>query len=208
MNRKAIYTGGWTPAWYFRAHFILFAVATLIATVNDYWFVMAGVWTGWLAAWLMWGGEIRKDQTGRFRSIQVIRNGQREPYMIRRHLLPHNRVCNLYLHTYVDSDDERVLHDHPWWSVSLCLKGELREYFQVGNSKLPEVRRIRAGRVVVRGPEFSHRLALDSRRAVTLFLTGPRVRLWGFHCPQGWIPYFEFQFKDGCGEFVEDWRTT
>jgi hypothetical protein len=41
----------------------------------------------------------------------------------------------------------------------------------------------------------------------TLFITGPRVRSWGFHCPGGWVPWQRFTAPDdagaigpGCGE--------
>jgi hypothetical protein len=32
----------------------------------------------------------------------------------------------------------------------------------------------------------------DILPAWTLFITGPRWREWGFHCPQGWIHHDHF----------------
>lgn len=46
--------------------------------------------------------------------------------------------------------------------------------------------RRRAGDVVFRCASTPHRLEIDGNACVTLFLTGPKVRAWGFHCPQGW----------------------
>jgi hypothetical protein len=44
--------------------------------------------------------------------------------------------------------------------------------------------------------------------AWTLFITGRRVRDWGFHCPKGWVPWQEFtdptdsgRVGKGCGEY-------
>ncbi len=43
--------------------------------------------------------------------------------------------------------------------------------------------------------------------SITLFMTGPRRREWGFLCPQGWRPWYEFvdpvdegAIGPGCGE--------
>jgi hypothetical protein len=46
------------------------------------------------------------------------------PYMRRWWLIPRNRLFNVYLHHIIMRDDDaRALHDHPWWNVSLVLKG-------------------------------------------------------------------------------------
>ena len=64
---------------------------------------------------------------------------------------------------------------------------------------------------VVRSPETAHRLKLMNPGwpAETLFITGPRVREWGFACPKGWVPWQEFvapsdkgQIGRGCGEMA------
>lgn len=44
-----------------------------------------------------------------------------------------------------------------------------------------------------RRPGAAHRLVIEpGRPAWSLFLTGPKVREWGFHCPQGWRPWRAF----------------
>ena len=109
-------------------------------------------------------------------------------YLERWHIIPRNRFFNIYLHKFSGSDDDRALHDHPWWSVSFLLKGRLHEIYKaeiVGFSF--RVRKpIKRFRPVFRPASHAHRLELQSKAAWTLFITGPRVREWGFHCPKGW----------------------
>lgn len=108
-------------------------------------------------------------------------------YMLRWYAWPRNKMSNLYVHEFLRSDDDRALHDHPWWSVSVCLSGEMIEHLPSGR-----VRCVRAGDVRLRSARHAHRLELVSDRALTLFLTGPVVRTWGFHCPQGWRHWRDF----------------
>ncbi|HXG70575.1 MAG TPA: hypothetical protein VNJ04_08195 [Gemmatimonadaceae bacterium] len=118
--------------------------------------------------------------------------GGSEPYLKRWWVIPRNRRFNVYLHEILRDDDDRALHDHPWWNVSVILRGG---YVEV----MPDGRRTRrVGQVVFRRAEAAHRLVLTrdvSGRAVpcwSLFITGPRVRDWGFWCPKGWRPWREF----------------
>lgn len=114
-------------------------------------------------------------------------------YLRRWHIIPRNRWINLYLHHFVGDDDARALHDHPWWSVSFILSGG---YWDV----LPRAMMVKRRRfeIVPRRPAAAHRVQLiknrdgSKRTAWTLFLTGPRVREWGFHCPQGWRRWQDF----------------
>jgi len=44
-------------------------------------------------------------------------------------VVPRNRWTNAYVHEIHGADGRYVgLHDHPWWSLSIVLQGELREY--------------------------------------------------------------------------------
>lgn len=58
--------------------------------------------------------------------------GEDSPYLKRWWLIPRNRFFNVYLHQFLKDDDDRALHDHPWWSVSFLLKGRLREITKKG----------------------------------------------------------------------------
>jgi hypothetical protein len=118
------------------------------------------------------------------------------PYLLRWFLIPRNRLFNIYVHQYRQSDDDRALHDHPWLSLSYCIAGPLGEVIRKPDGS-PRYRTIRAGQWVYRSARFAHRLVLlpDTTRDVeghervgplTLFITGPVVRSWGFYCPKGW----------------------
>lgn len=109
-----------------------------------------------------------------------------ECYLKRWHLIPRNRWFNVYLHRFEGSDTDRALHDHPWWSLSVLLRGELTEVLPVGSRKiLPFWPYLRA-------PEATHRMLLDSDSAWTLFITGPKQRAWGFYTPEGWVHNEDF----------------
>jgi len=119
------------------------------------------------------------------------------PYLLRWWLIPRNRWLNVYLHRIRRSDDDRAKHDHPWLSVSLMLAGEIIEHFDWHRHAL--TRHIRAGHLTWRSPWFAHRLEVRPGHwgCWTLFITGPIMRKWGFHCPEtspagGWRYWKDF----------------
>jgi hypothetical protein len=108
-------------------------------------------------------------------------------YLRRWWVVPRNKGCNVYLHEMLHSDDDRALHDHPWDNTSFILDGGYIEHTPDG------VFERKTGDVINRKATDSHRLEVpNGGRAVSLFLTGPIVREWGFHCPQGWRVWHEF----------------
>lgn len=133
------------------------------------------------------------------------------PYLRRWWVIPRNRRFNLYLHHFMRSDDDRALHDHPWWNVSILLRGRYIEHFPDGTRRVR-----RAGRVY--GPRKAtdaHRIELFRDPTTgqeipvwTLFITGPVRRMWGFHCPNGWRHWREYvqqvpggnKTGKGCGD--------
>lgn len=134
------------------------------------------------------------------------------PYLLRWYIIPRNRLFNIYLHKMLRDDDDRALHDHPWWNVSIVLRGGYWEIkpttakYQPGG--LVAVWR-GPGAVVFRLAKAAHRLQLPifGVRSWSLFITGPKFRTWGFHCPKGWIPWQQFvdqtdhgNVGKGCGE--------
>ena len=144
--------------------------------------------------WLIIGGRTTNNGVGGFLSCRKITGLDGSEYLIRRYLLPRNKLVNVYLHRFLGSDDDRALHDHPWFSISCVLKGRLIEHGPNGAS-----REIQRGKITLRPPRFQHRIELPSgETATTLFVTGPVVRTWGFVCPQGWISWNEYGNKGGC----------
>jgi hypothetical protein len=101
---------------------------------------------------------------------------------------------NIYLHRILVSDAPPY-HDHPWPSLSIMLEGSMSEHV-MGKGK----RHVETRQIVYRPSGLAHWLELaQDEQALTLFLMGPRVRQWGFWCPKGWRPAYEFREK-GCGE--------
>ena len=123
------------------------------------------------------------------------------PYLERWFVVPRNRFLNVYLHTFIASDDP-VKHDHPWWFASIVRSGAYFEHTDAGT------RLRRRGSVALRPAAFRHRIELpvdaDGRPLVcrTLVITGPKVRAWGFWCGgKRFVPFDEFD--GGCGEEQE-----
>lgn len=124
---------------------------------------------------------------------------------------------NVYLHWFLRSDDPRALHDHPWNWGSFLLEGEYSELCFMGQggdrySTVYTRQRIQAGSLRFSGGAKAHRIELTpypmvegqvgarEMPCVTLFMTGHLYRIWGFHCPKGWIPFYRFTKPGAQGE--------
>lgn len=112
-------------------------------------------------------------------------------YLHRWYVIPRNPYFNIYVHKFMQSDEDRALHDHPWYSVSVLLKGEFIEHSLKGVRHIPRIA------PVFRTAKFAHRLELVKGPAWTIFITGPRIREWGFLCPKGWRHWSLFTNSDG-----------
>ena len=122
--------------------------------------------------------------------------GKENPYMRRWHIIPRNKWFNIYLHHFLRDDDDRALHDHPWHSLSIMLAGSYLEHLPGG-----VIRTVNAGSVKFRKATHMHRIQLFKERTYehstvffrevprpvwTIFITGRKIREWGYDCPQGW----------------------
>lgn len=158
-----------------------------------------------------------------YRRPDVIIGAGDVPYMRRWHVIPRNRWFNIYLHHFLRSDDDRALHDHPWPSLGIILKGSYIEHMpenprrwrvQGCRQTIQVVRR--AFRPVFRRADHIHRVELlseivavpdsvarHSHRGVvektvwTLFITGPKIREWGFWCSWGFRHWELFTHESG-----------
>lgn len=139
---------------------------------------------------------------------QIIGGGD-DPYLRRWYVIPRNRFFNIYLHHFMRSDDDRALHDHPWANASFVFDGYYFEHtIRAGGIHYVSARR--EGTFAFRRAKSAHRVSLPEARTFhvdndgyvkiekapascwTIFITGPRIREWGFHCPQGWRHWKEF----------------
>lgn len=123
--------------------------------------------------------------------------GMENPYLMRWYLIPRNERLNVYLHKFLRDDDDRALHDHPWWFVSVMLKGSYIEHLGEDwyGYKVDIVRKRFS--TAFREAEHRHRVVLLKRNGVpipcwTLVVTGRKVREWGFWCPKGFVPWYDF----------------
>ena len=120
-------------------------------------------------------------------------------YMQRWWVIPRNRVFNVYLHHFLRSDDDRALHDHPWLNASILLQGRYTEHTIAGGG-VNHRAVYAAGAIKFRGPRYAHRIELTDGPCWSLFVTGPNIRTWGFHCPAGWRPWQQFVDTKNAGQ--------
>lgn len=127
------------------------------------------------------------------RPPDLVVGGQERPYLRRWWVIPRNRFFNVYLHQFLRSDDDRALHDHPWANCSILLRGCYLEH-TIDAGGVHQRRLLVAGEFRLRlSGRFAHRVELFDGPCWTLFITGPRYREWGFHCPeQGWVHWKRF----------------
>ena len=92
---------------------------------------------------------------------------------------------NIYLHNFKRSDPQDM-HDHPWWWMTVVLKGGYWEH-------TPRGRKWRGpGSVAIKSPQQLHRVEASSLETWTLFFRGPKIRTWGYKTNHGWVNYKEY----------------
>lgn len=129
----------------------------------------------------------------------VIRRTEGKPYLKRWYVIPRNPLLNIYIHVFCDSDRDVEHHDHPWPWVSVMLRGGYAEE-RIAAGGVTHRRQVEPGAVSFRlNPRAAHRVILpepfangEPEKTVTLFITGPRVRRWGFHSTRRWIDWKHF----------------
>jgi hypothetical protein len=124
---------------------------------------------------------------------------QKNPYLWRWHLIPRNPIFNVYVHCFWRGDNDRELHDHPWWNLSIILEGHYLE--EIPSCHWRKYTHGRATTVVFRGEGDvirrragqMHRIYVSKPPVYSLFITGPKIRDWGFYCAQGWVDRRDFR---------------
>lgn len=126
-------------------------------------------------------------------------------YMLRWWRIPRNAFFNIYYHRVLRSDDDRALHDHPWWNFSIVLSGGYFEHRILEGGVHTKVWHEPGTVRFRRSGDYAHRLELRGYRtsgheipAETIFITGPVLRRWGFHHPERWVDAYEWD--DFCAE--------
>ena len=146
---------------------------------------MSEVWQRlkkWLLGWINW-------------QPHFVVGPKENPYLLRWYIVPRNDWFNIYVHKFLRDDDDRAMHDHPWWSLSVLLHGSYVEQTTTGRITYG------FGAVIIRQAEYTHRIELPKGKPCwTLFITGKRVREWGFYCPRGWVHWKDFTAVRNTGE--------
>lgn len=94
------------------------------------------------------------------------------PYVIRWRLeLPFG---SLRVHHWLGPDDGRAPHDHPWWFLTLVVRGGYTDVSPSGDEHL------RAGSIRFRRALHQHTVVPDPGGAWTILVTGRKRRAWGF----------------------------
>ena len=136
----------------------------------------------------------------RARQPDFVIGGHEAPYLLRWWLIPRNPVFNIYVHQFLRSDEDRALHDHPWVNCSILLEGQYTEHeILAGGVHRATLRQAGDWRFRWTG-RMAHRIELTHSICWTLFITGPRYRSWGFHCPKaGWVHWKLFTAQGDAG---------
>jgi hypothetical protein len=94
------------------------------------------------------------------------------PYVIRWSVQA--RFGSVRLHHWLDHDDDRAFHDHPWWFITLVLRGGYTDRSPDGDDHL------HAGSVRFREARHRHTVFPDAGGCWTVVVTGRRAVPWGF----------------------------
>lgn len=89
---------------------------------------------------------------------------------------------SIRVHHFHRSDDARFPHDHPWWFLTLVLRGG---YYDVSQGEDgDEIDVLHAGSIRFRPALHRHMVLVDYKAnpkgCWTIILTGPHLRNWGF----------------------------
>lgn len=150
-----------------------------------------------------WGRIDKRDREcasfvlgGSLRQPDVFIRGE-NPHMCRWFVKPRSQLGNnTYLHIQI-ADDPHVMHDHPWHSMSVVLAGRYSEMIVLKNSgSVVSINRL-PGDIIFRDAYTVHkiRLPVGCHYSMSLFMTGPKVREWGFRTRDGWEHHDIFHEK-------------
>lgn len=135
----------------------------------------------------------------------LVAGGLTDPFMLRWPVWHWGERFKVFLNLTLRNDDEGCLHDHPQWNATVPITPGLREMRGAPNGEIVEVTLpdgdavereihipvsvvdLKPRKVYLRKPTDTHRIIVGDddyrpeRGFWTLFMTGPRVREWGFH---------------------------
>lgn len=111
------------------------------------------------------------------------------PYVVR--WMVQSPWGSLRLHHWLAPDDDRARHDHPWWFVTLVLRGGYVDVSPEGAEHL------RASAVRYRPATHRHTVVPDPGGAWTIIVTGPQARQWGFWVKGKFVKSYRYFYRFG-----------
>lgn len=88
---------------------------------------------------------------------------------------------NIYIHLLCKSDEDKHLHSHPWWFMSMVLLGEYEEQLLTQNEGYDSWKIVKALPFIPRFRRTNqyHKIQLDNP-VLSLVITGPKQNWWGY----------------------------
>jgi hypothetical protein len=124
-----------------------------------------------------------------------------KPLLIRYFLL-HTKPLSIFLHHFLQSDEDRALHDHPWSFWTFLLSGGYWEHTQTERLWRPRFS------LMFRPAEWQHRVELEKvwkpvdKRVARFVLVEKPIwtlvikfrsrREWGFIMKDGWMKWSDY----------------
>lgn len=126
-------------------------------------------------------------------TCKTILNCDGEPYLRRWYLL-RTRPVAVFVHQFLRSDEDRALHDHPWWYLVIPIRRGYREWTEAGCRRVWPLIGTR-----LRPARHRHRVELiDGRPAWSIFVRFRRVREWGFWPGGRWVHWKQWHINNQC----------
>lgn len=113
---------------------------------------------------------------------------------LKRWVLIHDKGWAVRLHYFYPNHIDAVAHDHPFWFLTLVIKGTYVDHSL--HNEIFRMDQLRRGSIRFRSANHAHKTETDERGAWTLMINGPKIRKWGF-LPKvagkfQWIPWTKF----------------
>lgn len=153
------------------------------------------------------------------KDLFVIEENHLGAYMRRYWLFrPRDRTkMQIRFHRILRSDKGRHLHDHPWPYVSIILKGGYYELTPLSSALYRNDTEVefmtiynpytekneyctfckkwyKPGSILFRKATHKHRILIPENEAWTLFITGKKIREWGFDVGGRWVYHQEYKY--------------
>lgn len=103
------------------------------------------------------------------------------------------KFFNIYIHYIYQSDKDKHLHDHPWNYTSIVLSGSFREKHKPLHGESPFKNLCRFNISRAKANRFHKILKLRTKKVITLFFTGPRIREWGYEVDGKWVDHISYR---------------